>query len=1161
MRLNYIKLAGFKSFVDTTKVPFPDQMTCVVGPNGCGKSNVIDAVRWVLGESSAKNLRGDAMTDVIFNGSGSRKPVSRASVELVFDNTDGRLQGEYANYQEISVKRLVTRDGQSNYFLNGSKCRRRDITDLFLGTGLGPRSYAIIEQGMISRLIESRPQELRVFIEEAAGISRYKERRKETESRIKRTQENLERLTDVREELATQLAKLQRQAVAAKRYKTLKAEERTLKAQLQALRWLQYQQQCDRVETQLLEQQTELERWIAEQRGSELGQTELRERQARLKQTFDDAQREFYECNTEITRLEQQIQHQRQLAEQQRRQLDDAQRQQTELQQRLSEDEEQLAQYETLHEQRTPELELLQAAVDEAAERVLDDEEQLAAVQAQVQQYEQAQRDRRQQLDLIQVEQRGLEQLIQGLRQQEQQRQSKLSELHRLDYKEQREQADHLLQEKTALREQSEQTLQQALSASQQAEQQREQGRDTLAELEAEVHKLAAQRHSYEHLLASRQQAQSEPFEQWLNEYSHSPRLLELLQVDQAWRSAVEVVAGPWLQAAVLTGEDALQALADAPLGAAQPGWLLAVDRRITPRSGSLAEILTGDARHLSLFNQIYRLENMSVDWQQAEHWAFAVDADGVMYQRDGRASALIDSDDSQLAWQHALDDVSGQLQVVSEQRDTQQTLCETLQQQLKRATEQLEQARNQQRETEHAEIEQRNKVEQLEQAQQQHQQALNELELAIEELVLQRAEHEEKQLVLDDEWQRLQAETSSEQVLDESRQRLEQHRQQLSHAREHQQQAVSRYHQAQLALQQVEQQCTHTRQGIERQQRTLEELAQRIEEWQQSAPDDELDSAEQQEALAEALTRREQAEADKTAVADELAGVEAELNVLNQGQHGVQLKIEQQRQQVETSKLELAAARERGHSLLEGLEETGFALKEVLETMPDDADAKQWQARLDTIARSLQQLGAINLAAIEEAEAQAERKAYLDSQHDDLSASLDLLEDAIKKIDRETRQRFRKTFDQVNHDLGELFPKVFGGGSAYLDLTDEDLLETGVTIMARPPGKKNSTIHLLSGGEKALTALSLVFAIFRLNPAPFCMLDEVDAPLDDANVGRFCRLVQEMSESVQFIYISHNKIAMEMATHLAGVTMQEPGVSRLVAVDVDEAVALAEAS
>lgn len=1164
MRLNYIKLAGFKSFVDATKVPFPDQMTCVVGPNGCGKSNVIDAVRWVLGESSAKNLRGDAMTDVIFNGSNSRKPVSRASVELVFDNSDGRLQGEYAGYQEISVKRVVSRDGQSGYFLNGSKCRRRDITDLFLGTGLGPRSYAIIEQGMISRLIESRPQELRVFLEEAAGISRYKERRKETENRIRRTQENLERLTDVREELSTQLAKLQRQAAAAKRYKTLKAEERTFKAQLQALRWLQYQQQCDRVEEQLQAQQTELERWIAEQRGSERGQTALRERQAELKQTFDDAQRQFYECNTEITRLEQHIQHQRQMAEQQRRQLDEAQRQRTELELRLAEDKESLAQYEELYEQHLPELEVLQASQDEMAEQVLQAEDKLAAIQEEVQQYEQSQRDRQQKLDLIQVELRGIEQLSQGLRQQEQQYQQKLASLKETDYSTRSTQASQLLEERRERKAQADQALQQAVEAMNDAERTRDESRDQLAGLKAEEHKLEAQRQSYQHLLKNRQPAESEALQQWLENQSYS-RLLELLEVEDSWHTAVEVVAGPWLQAAVLTGDDAQTCLADAPLGIEQPGWLLAIDQEVagqktTPRSGSLAEVIRGDARHLSLFNQVCRLEKVTASWTESDAWAFAVDRDGILHYRDGRASKSFEKEDSQLLWQQALDELTSRLQHVREQHKLQHEQTDAAQLACKTATEQLEQARTEQRQAEYAEIEQRNKVEQIIQAQVQHDDAVAELEQALEALMLSRAEQEEKQLTLEDEWQRWQAQDSNEQLLLEARQRLEQSRRQLTDSREHQQKSVSQYHQMQLAIQQAEQQCAHTRQGIERQQQALQELTQRTTELQQ-APDDEIESAVQQEALAEAIQRREQAETEKTAVADELAGVESELNVLNQGQQGVQLKIDQQRQQVETSKLELAASRERGHTLLEGLQETGFALKDVLETMPEDAEIKAWQTRLDSIARSLQQLGAINLAAIEEAETQAERKAYLDSQYDDLTASLQLLDDAIKKIDKETRQRFRKTFDQVNHDLGELFPKVFGGGSAYLDLTDDDLLETGVTIMARPPGKKNSTIHLLSGGEKALTALSLVFAIFRLNPAPFCMLDEVDAPLDDANVGRFCRLVQEMSESVQFIYISHNKIAMEMATHLAGVTMQEPGVSRLVAVDVDEAVALAEAS
>nr|WP_241984196.1 chromosome segregation protein SMC [Aliidiomarina sedimenti] len=1158
MRLNYIKLAGFKSFVDSTKVPFPEQMTCVVGPNGCGKSNVIDAVRWVLGESSAKNLRGDAMTDVIFNGSNSRKPVSRASVELVFDNSEGRLQGEYASYQEISVKRLVTRDGQSSYFLNGSKCRRRDITDLFLGTGLGPRSYAIIEQGMISRLIESRPQELRVFIEEAAGISKYKERRKDSESRMRRTRENLERLTDVRDELGTQLAKLQRQAAAAQRYKTLKAEERTLKAQLQALRWLHYQQQCDRVEAQLRDEQTELERWIAEQRGSERGQTELRERQAQLKADFDKAQQAFYQCNNDITRMEQSIQHQRQLADQRRRDLDEATLQLEQLRSQLDEES---AEAELIAEtllQLEPEFELKQAELEESSERLLELEEALQNQQQEADALAQRMRDKNQRIQVAQTELAGMESLQQRLDVQYQQAQTRLAQLQQQNLQAEQTQLSATLSE-------SEQQLAEAEQTHQAAKQHSLQQATELEALSVEVHQLNSQRQqvsgriaSFEQLLASAEPAQQPALDSWLQGQAHAPSLLQLLEVDTRWQSAVEAVAGALLHAPVLRQAE-FETLLQAPL--TQGGLLHLHKIAQPPPAKSLATRLTGDAAHLHLFRNVA----LVADGEEAaelfgqQSYLMAVDQAGRLYTPDGIQQPT-DSADSVLAWQQNLQ----QWQADHAQLEQQSSALEQRQRELRekkqRSETELERVAEQLRNRQQQVLEQRTELQSLQQRLEQQQQERDELEQSVEELSLTLAEQEERKLALEDELDSLRIEVSDQEPAEQlQQQQLSQARQQLQAVRDQQQVVQQDVHQLQLKQQQAQQSQAHLQRSMQRSSSNEEALRERIAGLQGQQQDQ--DTTEQQEELAEALARREDAEAEKQAFAEALAEVDAELNVLNSGQQGVQQKIEQQREQVEASKLELAASRERGHSLLEGLQETGYALKEILEAMPEDADEGEWQQRLDKIARSLQQLGAINLAAIEEAEAQAERKAYLDSQYDDLNESLALLEDAIKKIDKETRQRFRKTFDQVNSDLSQLFPKVFGGGSAYLALTDDDLLETGVTIMARPPGKKNSTIHLLSGGEKALTALSLVFAIFRLNPAPFCMLDEVDAPLDDANVGRFCRLVQEMSESVQFIYISHNKIAMEMATHLAGVTMQEPGVSRLVAVDVDEAVALADAS
>lgn len=1156
MRLKYIKLAGFKSFVDATKVPFPDQMTCVVGPNGCGKSNVIDAVRWVLGESSAKNLRGDAMTDVIFNGSSARKPVSRASVELVFDNTERRLQGEFANYNEISVKRLVTRDGQSNYFLNGSKCRRRDITDLFLGTGLGPRSYAIIEQGMISRLIESRPQELRVFIEEAAGISKYKERRKETESRMRKTRENLERLTDVREELSSQLAKLQRQAAAAKRYKTLKSEERQLRAQLQALRWVHYQQQYDRVEQQLQQQQTELERWIAEQRGSERGQTSLRERQTELKDQLDLALQRFYQCNNDITQIEQSLRHQQQMSEKRRKDADDTRMQIRELETEQAEEQTELELLDTQLKEIAPELEIQHAQLEELEGRLLERDERIEQLQRKREQRERATQDAKQQAAVYATQAEGIDNLLTRLRQQLRDVTERLQQYDDNAHRQDIEQAEQALLEREEQLAQSQETLLQAESDMAKFQQQLEQAQQNFQQAKSSMEALQAQSRSYQQLVDSVVQETPEDLEQWLEGKQWQP-LHQLVEVESSWQHAVELIAKPWLSAPVL-----LNAMASEVFSAPREyGQLLVVDTETQVKPGSLAEKIDGPAAHLAIFQHIAALDDTQDIAAQLDSSGchLAVDRQGGLYCRDGWLKQS--GDNAQLlGWQKALQSISKELPELEQTVEQEAANIAQCQQQLSQVKDALNEARQAAHDAHQLAAEKRLELsnqqrrrEELKQRQQEYLQQRSDLELNI-------AEQDEKRhtLLLERESvlqgidaampdveaaeAELSAEVSQRKALAEQRQQLQQQGHQLT-----------------LREQQAKQGVEHLQRNLNRAADRLAQLEHRL--VQLSEPDETFDDALERAKLEEALIQREDAEVAKNRLADQLAEVESELDTLNQGQQGVERKIEEQRSLVEASKMELTAARERGNSLLEGMQETGYGLKEVLSELPAEANEQDWQQRLDKIGRSLQQLGAINLAAIEEAEAQAERKAYLDAQYTDLMESLTLLEDAIKKIDKETRQRFRKTFEQVNSDLGQLFPKVFGGGSAYLALTDDDLLETGVTIMARPPGKKNSTIHLLSGGEKALTALSLVFAIFRLNPAPFCMLDEVDAPLDDANVGRFCRLVQEMSESVQFIYISHNKIAMEMATHLAGVTMQEPGVSRLVAVDVDAAVAMAEAS
>lgn len=1134
MRLKQIRLAGFKSFVDATSVPFPQQMTAVVGPNGCGKSNVIDAVRWVLGESSAKNLRGDAMTDVIFNGSTQRKPVSQASVELVFENTQGRLQGSMADRSEIAIKRLVTRDAQSTYFLNGSKCRRRDITDIFLGTGLGPRSYAIIEQGMISRLIESKPQELRIFIEEAAGISKYKERRRETENRIRHTRENLERLADVREELAKNLDKLKRQASTAERYKTLKARERTLKAEVTALRWLTYHQLQTQIEQQLSAETTELEKYQAAHLGDQRVLVELKEQQQDHRQQQAAEQENFYRLGADISQLEQRLLHQRQQRQQRHEQLQQLQQQLADAATHLATEQQSLEEQQELIEVTAPEQELLQQQVAELQQHA-DELEQHTEDKAQLwQQWQQhnfqLQRQQQQQQMQLQHAQQQFSQHQQTI----QRLQQELSELQSMDLStvSEAELACQQAAELTAERQQQldalQQQLQQSITELQQQQRQLDRLQLEQQQLQQEQHKLAQ---------AQRQDGQQP--------------LVAQMDVEPGWAQAVTMALGGLQQASLQT---------DWPQQIEQ-SLLLPGSTAVT--TGSLASrVRSGEVP--DFFNCILTAEQPEQARQMLTGLAAGysvITASGLWFGSNWCMLPQPELQDSYLARAERLQQLTEEL-IIAEQRltvsqndlDTLQQRLDSLQQQQRNAHQVWQQAQQQEQEL-------RTSWLLLQQQHQQHQQQQKRVEQELERLHSQLQETE------------LQQESLSEQLLLQE-DALQQHQLQQQSLQDDKAQLQQQQHalkaqlmQKQQQLQQLTLQLTSSQrqqqilaQNVQRSRQHLQHLHERQHQLEQG--DDEHGSElELQEQLQDAILKREVAEQQLQQLHNHLADCEQKIRQLEQGQHSILQVVEQKRQQLESLRLDAEGHRVRANNMLELLQEQQVHLKEVLETLATDANEQQLQTELDQTSDAIGRLGAINLAAIDEYQQQAERKSYLDAQNQDLTLALDTLETAIRKIDKETRQRFKATYEQVDQGLRGLFPKVFGGGSAYLELTDDDLLETGVSIMARPPGKKNSTIHLLSGGEKALTALSLVFSIFQLNPAPFCMLDEVDAPLDDANVGRFCNLVREMSETVQFIYISHNKIAMEMATQLMGVTMQEPGVSRVVAVDVDDAVKMAEAS
>lgn len=1137
MRLKQIKLAGFKSFVDPTKIPFLQALTAIIGPNGCGKSNVIDAVRWVLGESSAKHLRGDSMADVIFNGSSARKPVSVAGVELIFENKEGRLAGQYASYEEIAVKRQVSRDGESWYFLNGQKCRRKDITDLFMGTGLGPRSYAIIEQGTISRLIESKPQDLRTFIEEAAGISRYKERRRETENRIRHTRENLERLGDIRSELGKQLDKLAQQAKAAKQYRELKQAERKTHAELLVMRYQELQAQMASLSEQIsaIEVQQAAAQSLAQT--DELQTTELQVQLAQLAEQEQRAVEAYYLTGTEIAKLEQQLQNQKQRDAQLETQLAQVKEQ---IQQNtdklngykasLSALELELAKLGPQHDEQQEIMDELQSQWEMSIERSQQQAEVARQQAADVSQH-------KLQLELRRSQLAHQQQLLQHKQQQSREQQAQLSAL-----------MDGDLASSITPLQQDIESLDDALTLQNEINHQQEQS------VSASTQALDEARHSAEQIQQqlTATKARHELVEQWLTkqeQQSDKPQLWQSLTVENGWETAAELALNGLLTlpVGVTETEMGFQALASQ---SSQSEFLQA--------KVNLAPWLAG----LKWAKDIHAAKELLPQLTSDERIVTAdgyLLGQGFLITKTEGAQSLVQLSKEQAQLAQNILDLQQSLQI---RQDKMTDLAAILQQQRLQLTDgaqklhqlQLDKATKSMQlsgliEQVKARVEQQSKLDAALSASLIDIERLSEqCELLVEQEMelnetLQASEDIQRQLIQD-----TQADSVRHQAL---KGRITEVERQLSATATGLQAVTMRMA---VSTEQIELQQVRVNELIHSRESVLTELAKVA---QLSGVQNSVQLTEQ---LTQLLKQQHEQQQGLKEVRQQQSVLTDTLNRIGIKQKQELGKLEGLTQSLSTLKLRREGIKGQANSQLEALQEQQIILSEILGNLPAEGMPDKWQSDLDQIRQKIVRLGAINLAAIEEFEQQSERKSYLDHQDDDLNKGLATLEEAIRKIDKETRSRFKTTFDSVNEDLGRLFPKVFGGGRAYLALTDDDLLETGVTIMAQPPGKKNSTIHLLSGGEKALTALSLVFAIFRLNPAPFCMLDEVDAPLDDANVERFCRLLKEMSQSVQFIYISHNKITMEMADQLIGVTMHEPGVSRIVAVDIEQAVAMADA-
>lgn len=1170
MFLKQIKLAGFKSFVDPTVIPIRSAMSAIVGPNGCGKSNIVDAIRWVVGESSAKQLRGQSMSDVIFNGTTARKPLGRAMVELTFDNSDHRLTGEYAAYAEISVRREVSREGQSSYYLNGTQCRRRDVLDIFLGTGLGPRSYSIIEQGMISRLVEAKPEELRVYLEEAAGISKYKERRRETENRMRHTQDNMDRVNDLCEELDRQLRHLQRQAKSAEKYKLYKEEERKLDAELKVLHWQVY----DTDLKQLCQQLEQASRLLEEER-TQLAQVEAKIETQRLTHTetgheHSETQKQFYSLATDVSRIEQQLEHIKSQSAQWQQEMASLTERGSQLSQAHKHHQQQLSIHQEQIARLTPSVNEASEVVAAAMQRLSEAEKSQQSSQDQWDHFstEVAQCARKVDVDKTNLShlerQAGSSQHKLNQLKQQCEKIELSSQEHELV--ELRKQADQVA-DKLSLHESEMQKLSTEIVASRQAIQDKQKEQQTLR---GEAQALTGRLASLEALQQAAFKDDDKHTANWLHAQGlqEAKRVGECLSVAGDWQSAVEAVLFDSFSAIVTeTPEQYLQTLgADMTHGLVLVEELKNEQGKVSPNGvRTMADVVKAHCQLPLCLQSVYLAE----DWQEAKTLLPSLSENHSILTKQGlwlgkgwlRTPSKADAKRGVLkreqeikAAQVALAALSEKIEAFSAALKQEEPMLRTLESQrdsLQRdyqgMSRELSQAKSTLSAKETAYQSQKNRRQQLEQEIEQVARRSEQLAQSIVQAQTGIAQQENEQ-------QQLLAQRES---LLEAR---EQWREQVRFSREALQQARQQLDEYNKELTMHEHQADTTRQLLARDDEQRQHLAQRQMQLEAQMGAEARPVAQLETELQEKLAARQAHEVKLKQLEATVLQLEQEIAELEKMRQRSNAVIHQQQTELQQLQMDQQTLKVKQSAIDEQLQAQELTLAPILENMTENATIAGHSEALETLAKRVSRLGPINLAAIEEYDEVKERRDFLGAQQADLEEALNALSSAIQKIDRETRETFKKTYDVVSTQFSSMFPKVFGGGRAAIEWTGDDVLTAGLQVKAQPPGKRNATIHMLSGGEKALTAIALVFALFHLNPAPFCVLDEVDAPLDDLNVSRYCQLVKEMSDKTQFLVISHNKVTIEAAGSLLGVTMHEPGVSRLVAVDIDEAVAMAEA-
>lgn len=1171
LRLKNIKLVGFKSFVDPTTVPFPSNLVGIVGPNGCGKSNIIDAVRWVMGESSAKSLRAEAGIDVIFNGSTLRKPVGQASIELTFDNPHGAIGGEYANYSEISIKRSITRDGISTYFLNNVRCRRRDITHIFLGTGMGPRSYAIIEQGMISEFVGAKPEELRVYLEEAAGISKYKERRRETENRIKNTRENLDRLDDLRQELQKQLNRLARQSEAALQFKLLKEEENRFRVQLLVIRWQQLTNQISTLTQSLQNLAIALESEVAKQRHADSQIEKIRDAFHDAQDAYQAVQEKFYALNAQIARCEQSIAHQKERQAQLNQDLHEAKAHHLQAEQHVKEDTTEITALEAEILRLQPALEALEAQLDVSQGLLQTAEENMHVWQAEWDDFNHSAAKASEAAQVAQTQLGHSEQQIHAakdrllkLQQDESQVRAELNPDDLLTL-------SAMIEEYTVLESEKQQQLTHLQSAIQSTREEIKAKTDILATLQSSLQQSLGKQASLEALQQAALGKNNDKIAEWLESHqlSHAKRLAETIQVEAGWEVAVETVLGHHLQAVCLPEitsiVDILASFTEGELSFIFQNTQERFSHSPTLSLTPLSHKLSGHFAAAHLLESIYTCSSLQEAVQYlpllAQHESI-VTPEGIWLSQTWLKVAKDKSEDTGIlkreqmlvALQSTIDNLHTSIleteQVLSLLTAELQSQEEALSKDSFAFREFIQAFSNLKAELQVKTARQeqiKHRLLQLAQEQEEQQMTLKQATAFLHEI----------RGVWQEALSLMEAQSDERAQLMSKR---ENYKAALEMTRLTSREDKEKYHEAQLKFRTMTTALESKRNNVTRMLNQLEQLNERCQHLQETLLQFDEPLAATSLELDDLLERRLSMDEVVAEKRIDLENCTTHLKEQEQIRQTAEKQADIIRQQHQTLSMQWQEYQVRAKTIREQLETDGENLETIQQTLPEAADEKTWEAELNALSLKISKLGLINLAAIDEFQTESERKIYLDKQYDDLMEAINTLEAAIQKIDKETRAKFKEIYEIVNEHFMQLFPKIFGGGSAYLALTSEDLLEAGISVMARPPGKKNSTIHLLSGGEKALTAIALVFSIFQINPAPFCMLDEVDAPLDDANVSRYCELIKEMSKQVQFIFISHNKVAIEMAEQLTGVTMKEPGVSRLVAVDIEQAIAMATA-